>query len=95
MCAYFSDAFDECDHLCEVYGRGGISASEGVADASCEFFGIVSIGPGVGIARLLEETGVLSEAFFERVEVFEESVDGVVPSSGCFGFADGDDALWG
>ena len=36
---------------------------------------------------------MFGEALLERVEVFEESVDGVVPSVGCFCFCDGYDAF--
>ena len=84
---------DEGEKLGSVLRGGGVAESEGVGDTACELFGIVAIGPRVGEAGLLEEPGVLAEAVFERVEVLEESIDGVVPASGRLGLADGHDFL--
>lgn len=64
-----------------------------VADAACELLCVLAIWPCVGIARFLEESGVLSEAIGQGVEVFEESIDSVVPSAWGFALRDGDDAL--
>lgn len=73
--------------------RGCISAPLVVADAACELLCVLAIWPCVGIARFLEESGVLGEAIGQGVEVFEESIDGVVPTTWGFTLCDRDDAL--
>ena len=82
------DGFDECGDLCEIDGRSGILAARIIADAAGELEGIVSVGPCVGKAGLLQQAGMLMQAGFERVEIFKEPVDGVIPPSGCFTFND-------
>ena len=80
------DGFDECGDLCEIDGRSGVFAAHVIADAASELEGIVSVGPCVGKAWLLQQAGILTQAGFERVEIFKEPVDGVIPSTGCCTF---------
>ena len=88
------DGFDECGDLCEIAGRSGILAAHVIADAAGELEGIVSVGPYIGEAGLLQQAGMLAKAGFERVEIFKEPIDGVIPPSGCFTLDYRNDTLW-
>lgn len=84
---------DEGDETEGVLRGRGIAVAATVGDAAGELLGVVAIGPGVGETGLLKKAGVFGKAVFERVEVLEETIDGVVPLSLVLDLADGDHAL--
>ena len=74
--------------MCKIDGRSGVFAAHVIADAAGELEGIVPMGPCVGKAGLLQQAGMLTQAGLERIEIFKEPVDGVIPPTGCFTFND-------
>ena len=69
-------------------------AAVSIADTTCKLDGILTIGPSIGITRFLQQSRVFFETLFQRVEVFEKSIDSVIPAVAGLTLGHRNDTFW-